>query len=201
MVEVANVYMHKNEHRLMAYIKETQQVVSYPRVIMENYLGRKLLPIEEVHHKDGNPLNNDISNLQILTKEEHLKLHAKENKKYYDKTMTCPICGKEFLWTAEQQQRFYGNEYKKKRKGRFDNLPFCSKNCAGKFGKKIQIENGITGKRVGRKGRLSKEQVEYIRNNFISGDVEFGATALSKKFNIARHTIYDIINNKAYKNI
>lgn len=30
-----------------------------------------------VHHKDGNKLNNDVSNLQILTKEEHYYLHKK----------------------------------------------------------------------------------------------------------------------------
>ena len=80
MVDVANVYMHKNEGRLMAYIKETQQVVSYPRVIMENAIGRKLLPNEQVHHKDENPLNNNIDHVEMLTVEEHRKLHAEEQR-------------------------------------------------------------------------------------------------------------------------
>ena len=45
------------------------------RYIMEQYLGRKLKENEIVHHKDGNKLNNDISNLEVMTRSEHSKLH------------------------------------------------------------------------------------------------------------------------------
>ena len=31
-----------------------------------------------IHHKDGNPLNNDISNLVAVTPSEHQKIHSKE---------------------------------------------------------------------------------------------------------------------------
>ena len=49
------------------------------RRVMENYLGRKLLPFpkEIVHHIDGNKLNNDISNLQVMSASEHMKLHMR----------------------------------------------------------------------------------------------------------------------------
>ena len=33
-----------------------------------------------VHHKDGNKLNNSIENLELLTRNEHSKLHNKERK-------------------------------------------------------------------------------------------------------------------------
>lgn len=199
MVEVANIYLHKNEGRLMAYIKETQKVVSYPRVIMENHLGRKLLPNEEVHHKDDNPLNNDIDNLEVLTKEEHLRLHAEENRKYFDKTMVCPVCGNEFLWTAKQQSRFHANAYKKEQKGNYNNLPFCSKSCCGKYGRKIQEEAGIIPVDIRKK--LSDEQVRYIRKNYIAGDKEFGGRALARKFNVDPRTISDVITRKTYKEV
>jgi len=29
-----------------------------------------------VHHRDGNPSNNDINNLQVMTQSEHAKLHV-----------------------------------------------------------------------------------------------------------------------------
>lgn len=47
------------------------------RLVMENHLGRKLTRSEEVHHIDGNKLNNAIANLLILSKSEHARLHAR----------------------------------------------------------------------------------------------------------------------------
>lgn len=49
------------------------------RVVMERHIGRALTRGEVVHHIDGNPLNNDISNLQLLPSQaEHMKLHRAE---------------------------------------------------------------------------------------------------------------------------
>lgn len=49
------------------------------RVLMEEHLGRKLNRNEVVHHIDHNKLNNDISNLELMDLNEHLKLHAHQN--------------------------------------------------------------------------------------------------------------------------
>lgn len=51
------------------------------RKIMEEHLGRKLKDNEIVHHKDMNKLNNDINNLQIVSRSEHIKLHQDYLKK------------------------------------------------------------------------------------------------------------------------
>lgn len=45
------------------------------RIVMERALGRPLTPDETVHHIDGDKLNNHISNLQILSRSEHTRLH------------------------------------------------------------------------------------------------------------------------------
>lgn len=46
------------------------------RLVMEEFLGRKLKKDEVVHHRDENRLNNDISNLELLEKREHDRYHT-----------------------------------------------------------------------------------------------------------------------------
>ncbi len=47
-------------------------------VIMEAHIGRRMLPGECVHHKDKNRSNNNIENLEIMSRSAHASLHAKE---------------------------------------------------------------------------------------------------------------------------
>ena len=48
-------------------------------------LGRKLLSSEIVHHIDGNKLNNDPSNLTIVSRSKHIKIHRKDLKEGHEK--------------------------------------------------------------------------------------------------------------------
>lgn len=105
-------------------------VLSYPRILMEEKLGRPLEPYEDVHHIDGNPLNNDLSNLAVIAHGEHQRIH----RKYRDTIATCAMCGKEFEWPAQSQRDFYSNLRRRTQAG-----PFCSKRCVGLYGKQEQI--------------------------------------------------------------
>jgi len=45
------------------------------RATMEEHLGRKLSTEEIVHHGDGDITNNNLDNLRLMSRSEHMKLH------------------------------------------------------------------------------------------------------------------------------
>jgi hypothetical protein len=51
------------------------------RYIMEQHLGRKISPSEDVHHKNGVKTDNRIKNLEVIDHQEHCLIHAKERGK------------------------------------------------------------------------------------------------------------------------
>ena len=50
------------------------------RYVMAEKLGRPLLPTEDVHHIDGDKTNNDPSNLEVLGRSEHSRLHNRRKQ-------------------------------------------------------------------------------------------------------------------------
>ena len=115
-----------SDNRTRVYDSVTKKVTSFPRMIMELFLGRELKENEEVHHIDGDPKNNDLTNLEVVDGTIHRRVHQ---TKYTDKEMTCPMCGKTFIWSAKSQLRQHQNQNRKIEKS--ISGPFCSKHCAG----------------------------------------------------------------------
>jgi hypothetical protein len=187
-----NIYYGK-DGRLRIYVKETKKTVSYPKYLMEETLGRDLLPNEVVHHIDENPLNNDISNLKLMTLDEHSRHHK---TKYHDVTAVCGWCGKEFIWTGLQQQRFYCE----RRTGRhYSENPFCSRSCSGKYGRHIQSANETQG--CGCRRKLTDDQIRYTREKYKPGDKKYGGRALAREFGVDQSVIQLIIKGVTYKDI
>ena len=54
------------------------------RLVMEQYLKRKLNKNEIVHHKDGDKSNNNIDNLEVMSLSDHSRLHQLGNHKSLD---------------------------------------------------------------------------------------------------------------------
>lgn len=128
---MANIAVYTcKDGRTRVYDKDARRVMSYPKYLMEQKIGRPLSPLEEVHHIDRNPLNNDMSNLELRMKGEHQSEHS---TKYFDKNVKCAWCGKEFVWTAKQQRQHRGNCGD-------SSEAFCSKSCCGSYGRELQLQ-------------------------------------------------------------
>ncbi len=183
---------HGKDGRLRVYVYETKKTISYPKYLMEKELGRALLPGEDVHHKDGNPLNNDISNLVVKSHSEHTADHM---RKYHDTTAVCCWCGKEFLWTAKHQENFYSN---RRNHGQKSEIPFCSRKCSGQYSRQIQLDS-IEGRSPRRK--LTDDQVRYIREKHVPYDKNFGTRALASQFDVDKTVIDYILKGLTYKEI
>jgi hypothetical protein len=85
------------------------------RLLMEEYLGRSLTKDEVVHHIDGDPFNDEISNLTIMSRANHFSLHrtGKVCSKETREKMSCrrregenaPMKGKLQSETAKKNMR------------------------------------------------------------------------------------------------
>lgn len=51
------------------------------------------------------------------------------------------------------------------------------------------------------RAKLTTQDVRYIRAHYIPRNREFGANALSRKFNVCTNTIYSVVNHSIYKDV
>lgn len=105
-----------------------RRTVSYPKWLMELQVGRQLTSDETIDHWDSNFENNDISNLRIMPRDQH---SAEDTRRVKPVKFKCAWCDKEF----ERSPRLIRDKAKKNKAG-----PFCSRNCAGKYSRKLQLK-------------------------------------------------------------
>ena len=80
-----NVLINKNGYLKVCSEKEGNFNRLLHRLIYEDYYGIEIPSNCVIHHINGNKLDNRISNLQMMTKEEHGKLHnTGENNPSYN---------------------------------------------------------------------------------------------------------------------
>ena len=103
-----------------------QGQVKMHRYVWERLFG-KIPDGYVVHHKDRNPENNDIANLQALSADDHIKAHSQDMlSARQPQEFTCDCCGKTFLALSNGANRY------------------CSKACQKKYrqrGESYQKEN------------------------------------------------------------
>lgn len=97
------------------------------RVVVENSLGRVLSDEEIVHHKNENKKDNRLVNLEVLSAEDHSRLHGKA-KGVKEVSLKCPWCKELFQRRSGQTHLYKGSSY-----------TCCSRSCRGSFSRYIQI--------------------------------------------------------------
>lgn len=126
-MKVYGPYYRKDGRQHVIVISDgVRRTVSYPKFLMEQHLGRVLLDNETVDHIDRNFKNNDLENLRVVDKVTHGKEDAKRVKLV---EFICVLCGVQASRAANQLSH---NAVLGKAG------PFCSKQCSGKYGAKLQ---------------------------------------------------------------
>jgi hypothetical protein len=100
--------------------------ISYPKWLMEQHLGRKLLPNETVDHINRDKTDDRIENFRIITRSKHT---SEDNPRVKPVEIMCVWCGIKAFKSARDLR---GNS-KQGKAG-----PFCSKSCSGKYGAELQ---------------------------------------------------------------
>lgn len=74
-MKIHGPYLRKDgrKHVVIIHDDGTRQTRSYPRLLLEEKLGRPLEKWETVDHEDGDHTNDSPSNLRVLTRVENAK--------------------------------------------------------------------------------------------------------------------------------
>lgn len=112
------------KHLCIVHDDGRKQTKSYPRYLLEQHLGRELLPEETVDHINNDFTDDRLENLQLLSLAENARkeyIRSGRFRKMY--TFNCPLCGKE----ASKFLNHVLSNWKKGKAG-----PYCSRSCSGK---------------------------------------------------------------------
>ena len=106
------------------------------RDIWEYYKGTIPQGDFVIHHKDGNPENNDIENLVLMSNSEHLRVHHSKGKpiaKPKDKVFICQNCGKEYTTKFLGHNKYCSPICKHQAKYKRDMIEKVCEYCGKKF--------------------------------------------------------------------
>lgn len=154
-----------------------RKTISFARYLLSTKLKRFLKPNEEVDHIDNNKLNDDINNLQILSKSENIRKCFSDTgtfRKYV--RLECPICHK--IFEIPKNQSFLQKNQK---------YSCCSKECSNKMRSLTKSNSNIN--------LLSK----LIQNNFIEEFTKEQIIGSTHYFEFSKEiSIFDISEKSKY---
>lgn len=160
----------------------------------------------QINHRDGNKLNNHVSNLEWVTQSENMRhavnsalidsggdcfgskatdelaRHIREIYQPHDKNFGARALARKFGLSKGIVLAIVHGERYKNAGGNFREHDFS-------HGKKVNLKKK-------RPPLLSADQRDEIKRLHVSGSREFGIRALAKKFNVSRTTIKRVVDEK-----
>jgi hypothetical protein len=135
LVKTYGPYIYRSGNRLRRFVIHlyddgTRRTQSNARYLLEQHLGRLLTEDEDADHIDGNPLNDDLSNLRPLSSFEN-RSRAHEPAPLYE--FSCLMCGNSAVTLLRDYRR---NQEVLGKAG-----PFCSKSCSGTWSTTVDRAN------------------------------------------------------------
>ena len=122
-MKVYGPYTRKDgRQHVILYQDGKRKTVSYPKFLLEQKLGRSLLPNETCDHIDNDHTNNCLENLQVLTRTDNARKYN-ALRQTEEGVFTCPVCNCSFTKVL----RYVRANLKQGKTG-----PYCSRSCAGK---------------------------------------------------------------------
>lgn len=116
----------------------------------------------EIHHKDHDPMNNVLENLECLTAQDHRDHHAAANTKY-PKEKRCEVCNELYEPAPTKRAR----------------SKTCSRKCWGALASRQRTENN--GNR-----KVTPQMREQIHQRLAAGDRQCD---LATEFGLSRATL------------
>lgn len=157
------------------------------RVMMMSFSPTENQDKLQVNHKDFDPANNSLKNLEWVTPTENIQHSMNgEKRKAYNKKHSEKL--KEMFKNGENPfQKLSDESIKKRQENRSKNVPRKEKHyCFGKHS-----ADAVNAK-------LTREQAAEIRSKYIP--YKYGYPKLAKEYGVSPVVINLIIKNKTYKN-
>lgn len=109
-----NTHGRRNIH--IVYTDGSSKHMSHARFVVEQAIGRELSGQETVDHMDEDPLNDAVSNLAIVTREDNAKASIMSEWYVFD----CPVCHSR----SRKKASVVRKNWKRSTRG-----PYCSRTC------------------------------------------------------------------------
>ena len=84
-----------------------------------------------------------------------------------------------------------------KRNNTYSNLEWCTTRYNLTYGHRLDCARGERNE----KHKLTIDQVKEIRETYIKGDLQYGQSALGKKYGVAHGSIAAIVKGKSWKHV